>query len=248
MTRPSIRAALLATIALAAGSCSIATSDTPTVIAQDDLDDSLRREPTTTTTEAAGTSIQVDYFLLQENPDDPAQKLVYQVVVPVVVPDPERLTIVPLLEPLFADDFRTANGFEELITQVASNFDLVGVRPPEDREDPDGYHTLLLATPDPDTGLPSNDIQRDAFAQLVWTLTGRIPGVRQLRIEVDGQLRAVPTSASETPVEHPVSRCDYYAYDPEALEEPCEDRAEETSTTASTTTSSTTTTTTVALP
>lgn len=226
--RPVLVVALALLAGLFAAACSVPTSDSPTVIAQDDLDESLRQDPSTTEPETTGAPRDVEYFLLVPNPDDQTQRWVQQVKAEVIEPDPDNPTIVPLVQPLFADDFLTTNGFEDFINVVPTEFELAGVR---QNDDDHPYHTVLLTTRDPENP-PGEQVQRDAFAQLVWTLTA-LDVVTAVRFEVDGQLRAVPTSEAELPVDGPVDRDDYAAYDRETIP----------TTTTSSTTSSTTTTT-----
>lgn len=245
MSRPPIAAALLA-LAVMAASCAVPTSDSPTVIAQNDLDESLRSTTTSTSEAPVGVTRDVEFFVLKNDPDNQEQRLIHQLVVPVELPEPDKpTTIVPLISPLFADDFLSNNPVDdfsgEFINQVGPEFNLVGVRPP----DPDpavriDYHTVLMETTDPNV-FPSEGTLRDAIAQLVFTLTALtavgIDGT--VRFEINGQLRSLPTS-DENGVDAPVGRCDYYTYDPEDLQEPCVAPVE-TTTTSSTTTSTSTT-------
>jgi len=249
VSRPPIAATLVA-LALVVASCAVPTSDSPTVIAQDDLDESLRSTTTSTSEAPVGVTRDVEFFVLKNNPDNQEQRLVQQLVVPVEVPDPDFPTIVPLISPLFEDDFLSNNPVDdfsgEYINQVGPEFNLIGVR---DR-DPDAgidYHTVLMETTDPNV-VPSEGTLRDAIAQLVFTLTA-LPAVGvdgAVRFEINGQLSALPTS-DESRVDTPVARCDYYLYDPEGLQEPCI-RPDETTTTSSTTTSTSTSTTTTVAP
>jgi spore germination protein GerM len=62
------------------------------------------------------------------------------------------------------------------------------------------------------------ELQKSAIAQIVFTATG-IEGIEGVLIQIDGEVRQLPTDESDSHEDQPVRRADYRSFDPQFLEE-----------------------------
>ena len=201
MSRPPVRLRWCLVVALLVGvaACGLSENENPRIIAADDIPEGLVDEApssSTTITDTPSTAtINVYYLVLQ----DGATRLV---AVPRDVTDPARAKdrLEALLAPPTPEE-QTAG----ITTSIPAGTTLLGTELIEaDRE-------LVV-----DLSRSLFDIQgeelRNAFAQLVWTIT-QLDGVRQVRFLVDGEEYRVP---DEDGIEQPgaVRQADYEKLSP----------------------------------
>jgi spore germination protein GerM len=62
------------------------------------------------------------------------------------------------------------------------------------------------------------ELQKSAIAQIVYTATG-IEGIDAVLIQIDGEVRQLPTDESDSHEDQPVRRADYRSFDRQFLEE-----------------------------
>ncbi|MDW3218538.1 MAG: hypothetical protein R8F63_07965 [Acidimicrobiales bacterium] len=226
---PTVRRLLAVSLAVAllVVGCSLPTDESAQVIAQDRLDESLRRVTTTTTTTVPPVRTRdFAYFLLTTPEDNDVIRKVRQVPVPVALGTP----LFDLIDPMGAEDFAASlNTDEGLINQVRE-YDVIDITIDDSRGGGVGVATVFLETIGEDP--PNAVVLRDVAAQLVWTLTGE-PDIGQILISIDGELQELPTTNDDQNLtSEPVDTDDYADYNPELVDDPPDDT---TTTTTSTT-------------
>lgn len=181
--------------------CALPTDESAHMIDPTQLPDVLRSTTTTTTSLPPTGTDTVDYFLIQQ--------LDRKVLVPVEW-EVDSDQLVDILTPLFDGTLQPGEGFINNLLE----YELARVNRPEGS----GIVTVDLTTINP-AAPPSQDIFRDAVAQLVWTLT-QFPAIDAVIILRDGQELTLPTNSIEEigDVEPgtPVDVSFYDRYDPEA--------------------------------
>lgn len=187
--------AALAVLLLAA--CSVPTDGPASEISSEDLPENLRPDYTTTTTTAPVVPTEPAVFYLIDQ--------VESIVVPVAREIRTFTTNAGRLRPLF-DEFRTEEERNAGFVNQLLEFDLLSAT--RDRD----LLTINITQDDPQADV--SPILLEAVAQLVWTAT-EPQNVNRVRVLIDSQRQALPTSAETTDEDQTVDRSNYSSFNPE---------------------------------
>jgi len=192
-------------IAVLAAGCSVPTGEPASEIAVSDLPENLRPGFTTTTTTAPVVPTEPATFYLIDQ--------VESIVVPVTREIRTFTTNAGRLRPLF-DEFRTEDERNVGLVNQLLEFDLLSAT--RDRD----LLTINITQDDPEADV--SPILLEAVAQLVWTATEQGSNVNRVRVLIDSQRQALPTSAETTDEDQTVDRSNYASFNPEsqAADEP----------------------------
>lgn len=191
---------LFVSLALAVGavSCSVPTGGQASVIAAEDLPENLRPGYTTTTTTAPVLPTEPAVFYLIDQ--------VESVVIPVIREIRPASTHANRLRPLF-DEFRSEEERNVGLVNQLLEFSLLSATRDSD------LLTINITQDDPEADV--SPILLEAVAQLVWTATEEGTNVNRVRVLIDSQRLALPTSAETTDENETVDRSNYASFDPE---------------------------------
>lgn len=186
-------------VAVLAAGCSVPTDAPASEIATSDLPENLRPGYTTTTTTAPVVPTEPATFYLIDQ--------VESIVVPVVREIRPFTTNAGRLRPLF-DEFRTEDERNIGLVNQLLEFDLLSAT--RDRD----LLTINITQDDPEADV--SPILLEAVAQLVWTATEPGSNVNRVRVLIDSQRQALPTSAETTDEDQTVDRSNYASFNPES--------------------------------
>ena len=184
-------------VLLAVTACAVPTDGPASEISSDDLPENLRPGYTTTTTTAPVVPTEPAVFYLIDQ--------VESIVVPVVREIRPITTNAGRLRPLF-DEFRTEEERNIGLVNQLLEFDLLSAT--RDRD----LLTINITQDDPEADV--SPILLEAVAQLVWTAT-EPDNVNRVRVLIDSQRQALPTSAETTDEDQTVDRSNYASFNPE---------------------------------
>ncbi|MCY3849478.1 MAG: GerMN domain-containing protein [Acidimicrobiaceae bacterium] len=186
-------------VAVLAAGCSVPTGAPASEIAAGDLPENLRPGYTTTTTTAPVVPTEPATFYLIDQ--------VESIVVPVAREIRPFTTNAGRLRPLF-DEFRTEEERNIGLVNQLLEFDLLSAT--RDRD----LLTINITQDDPEADV--SPILLEAVAQLVWTATEPGSNVDRVRVLIDSQRQALPTSAETTDEDQTVDRSNYASFNPES--------------------------------
>ncbi len=186
-------------IALLAVACSVPTDGPASEISTSDLPENLRPGYTTTTITAPVVPTEPATFYLIDQ--------VESIVVPVVREIRPFSTNAGRLRPLF-DEFRTEDERNIGLVNQLLEFQLLSAT--RDRD----LLTINITQDDPEADV--SPILLEAVAQLVWTATEPGSDVNRVRVLIDSQRQALPTSAETTDEDQTVDRSNYASFNPES--------------------------------
>ena len=189
-------------IALLAAACSVPTGAPASEISTSDLPENLRPGYTTTTTTAPVVPTEPATFYLIDQ--------VESIVVPVVREIRPFTTNAGRLRPLF-DEFRTEEERNIGLVNQLLEFELLSAT--RDRD----LLTINITQDDPEADV--SPILLEAVAQLVWTATEPGSNVSRVRVLIDSQRQALPTSAETADEDQTVDRRNYASFNPESQSE-----------------------------
>ncbi|MCY4457172.1 MAG: GerMN domain-containing protein [Acidimicrobiaceae bacterium] len=184
-------------LALLSVACSVPTGGSATEIPVGDLPENLRPGYTTTTTTSPVLPTEPATFYLIDQ--------VESTVVPVVREIRPFSTSAGRLRPLF-DEFRTEEERNNGLVNQLLEFDLLSAT--RDRD----LLTINITQDDPEADV--SPILLEAVAQLVWTATEPGSNVSRVRVLIDSQRQALPTSAETTDEDQTVDRSNYASFSP----------------------------------
>lgn len=185
-------------VLLAVTACAVPTDGPASEISSDDLPENLRPGYTTTTTTAPVVPTEPAVFYLIDQ--------VESIVVPVVREIRPFTTNAGRLRPLF-DEFRTEEERNAGFVNQLLEFELLSAT--RDRD----LLTINITQGDPEADV--SPILLEAVAQLVWTAT-EPDNVNRVRVLIDSQRQALPTSAETTDEDQTVDRSNYASFNPES--------------------------------
>jgi len=185
-------------VLLAVTACAVPTDGPASEISSDDLPENLRPGYTTTTTTAPVVPTEPAVFYLIDQ--------VESIVVSVVREIRPITTNAGRLRPLF-DEFRTEEERNIGLVNQLLEFDLLSAT--RDRD----LLTINITQDDPEADV--SPILLEAVAQLVWTAT-EPDNVNRVRVLIDSQRQALPTSAETTDEDQTVDRSNYASFNPES--------------------------------
>lgn len=183
--------------AVLTAACSVPTDGRTSEIPISDLPENLRPGYTTTTTTAPVVPTEPAVFYLIDQ--------VESVVVPVSREIRPLTTNAGRLRPLF-DEFRTEEERNMGLVNQLLEFDLLSAT--RDRD----LLTVNITQDDPAADV--SPILLEAVAQLVWTATEPGNNVNRVRLLIDSQRQALPTSAGTTDEDQTVDRSNYASFNP----------------------------------
>ena len=186
-------------VLLAVTACAVPTDGPASEISSDDLPENLRPGYTTTTTTAPVVPTEPAVFYLIDQ--------VESIVVPVVREIRPFTTNAGRLRPLF-DEFRTEEERNAGFVNQLLEFELLSAT--RDRD----LLTINITQDDPEADV--SPILLEAVAQLVWTATEPGSNVNRVRVLIDSQRQALPTSAETTDEDQTVDRSNYASFNPES--------------------------------
>ncbi len=201
--RRATSAALAALLLVAA--CAVPTDGPASEISSDDLPENLRPGYTTTTTTAPVVPTEPAVFYLIDQ--------VESIVVPVAREIRTFTTNAGRLRPLF-DEFRTEDERNAGFVNQLLEFELLSAT--RDRD----LLTINITQDDPEADV--SPILLEAVAQLVWTAT-EPSNVNRVRVLIDSQRQALPTSAETTDEDQTVDRSNYSSFNPDQTAEESQD-------------------------
>ncbi len=184
---------------LLGASCSVPTDGPATEISSSDLPENLRPGFTTTTTTPPVVPTEPATFYLIDQ--------VESIVVPVVRDIRPITTNAGRLQPLF-DEFRTEEERNIGLVNQLLEFELLSAT--RDRD----LLTINITQDDPEADV--SPILLEAVAQLVWTATEPGSSVDRVRVLIDSQRQALPTSGETTDEDETVDRSNYASFNPES--------------------------------
>lgn len=185
-------------VLLAVTACAVPTDGPASEISSDDLPENLRPGYTTTTTTAPVVPTEPAVFYLIDQ--------VESIVVPVVREIRPFTTNAGRLRPLF-DEFRTEEERNAGFVNQLLEFELLSAT--RDRN----LLTINITQDDPEADV--SPILLEAVAQLVWTAT-EPDNVNRVRVLIDSQRQALPTSAETTDEDQTVDRSNFASFNPES--------------------------------
>ena len=183
-------------ILLLAAACAVPTDGPASEISSSDLPENLRPGYTTTTTTAPVVPTEPATFYLIDQ--------VESIVVPVAREIRPLTTNAGRLRPLF-DEFRTEKERNIGFVNQLLEFELLSAT--RDRD----LLTINITQDDPEADV--SPILLEAVAQLVWTAT-EPSNVNRVRVLIDSQRQALPTSAETTDEDQTVDRSNYSSFNP----------------------------------
>ena len=189
-------------MALFAAACSVPTDGPASEISAADLPENLRPGYTTTTTAAPVVPTEPATFYLIDQ--------VESIVVPVIREIRPLTTNAGRLRPLF-DEFRTEDERNVGLVNQLLEFELLSATRDND------LLTINITQVDPEADV--SPILLEAVAQLVWTATAPGNNVSRVRVLIDSQRQALPTSAETTDENQTVDRSNYASFNPESQSE-----------------------------